>query len=241
MGRPDRRLALRRRRRPARPGDRAPRRRPRHLRLPARAAVHAARRASRSGRATSAARPAEAPASTTRPAPRSASSASTTGPPPSSGSTTSSRTPSPVSGDRPPNVEHVVAINRGPLVEELGAPAPLSPRAVEVAIADGALLVDARTNEQFDEAHIPGAISASAYDTGFATKVGRVVAAGRRADRRRRLRRLRAGGRRPAGLGRPARARIPRRRDDLVALRGAAGPAHRDDRPGHAGRAPGGR
>ncbi len=78
-------------------------------------------------------------------------------------------------GDPPPNVEHVVAINRGPLVEELGAPAPLSPRAVEVAIADGALLVDARTNEQFDEAHIPGAISASAYDTGFATKVGRVA------------------------------------------------------------------
>ena len=78
-------------------------------------------------------------------------------------------------GDRPPNVEHVVAINRGPLLEEMGTPAPLSPRAVEVAIAEGALLVDARTNEQFDEAHIPGAISASAYDTGFATKVARVL------------------------------------------------------------------
>ena len=79
-------------------------------------------------------------------------------------------------GDRPPNVEHIVALNRGPLVEELGTPAPLTPRAVEVAIAEGAILVDARTNEQFDEAHIPGAISASAYDTGFATKVAQVVA-----------------------------------------------------------------
>jgi glyoxylase-like metal-dependent hydrolase (beta-lactamase superfamily II)/rhodanese-related sulfurtransferase len=78
-------------------------------------------------------------------------------------------------GDRPPNVERIVALNRGPLVEELGTPAPLTPRGVEVAIADGAILVYARTNEQFDEAHIPGAISASAYDTGFATKVGRVV------------------------------------------------------------------
>ncbi len=78
-------------------------------------------------------------------------------------------------GDRPPNVDHVVDLNRGPLVEELGARAPLSPRAVEVAIAGGALLVDARTNDQFDEAHIPGAISASAYDTGFATKVAEVV------------------------------------------------------------------
>jgi hydroxyacylglutathione hydrolase len=79
-------------------------------------------------------------------------------------------------GDRPPNVEHIVALNRGPLIEELGTPAPLTPRAVEVAIAEGSILVDARTNEQFDEAHIPGAISASAYDTGFATKVAKVVA-----------------------------------------------------------------
>jgi glyoxylase-like metal-dependent hydrolase (beta-lactamase superfamily II)/rhodanese-related sulfurtransferase len=78
-------------------------------------------------------------------------------------------------GDRPPHVEHIVALNRGPLIEHLGAPTPLTPREVEEAIAAGAILVDARTNEQFDEAHIPGAISASAYDTGFATKVGRVV------------------------------------------------------------------
>ena len=86
-------------------------------------------------------------------------------------------TRSPRIGAQPPNVEHVVALNRGPLVEELGTPAPLTPRAVEVAIAEGAILVDARTNEQFDEAHIPGAISASAYDTGFATKVAQVVPA----------------------------------------------------------------
>jgi hydroxyacylglutathione hydrolase len=78
-------------------------------------------------------------------------------------------------GERPPNVEHVVALNRGPLLESMSTPAPLTPRAVEVAIAEGAILVDARTNEQFDEAHVPGAISASAYDTGFGTKVGRVV------------------------------------------------------------------
>jgi rhodanese-related sulfurtransferase/glyoxylase-like metal-dependent hydrolase (beta-lactamase superfamily II) len=79
-------------------------------------------------------------------------------------------------GDRPPNVDRIVALNRGPLIEQLGTPVPLAPRGVEVAIAGGAVVVDARTNEQFDEAHIPGAISASAYDTGFATKVARVVA-----------------------------------------------------------------
>ncbi|HEY6671377.1 MAG TPA: MBL fold metallo-hydrolase [Solirubrobacterales bacterium] len=78
-------------------------------------------------------------------------------------------------GDPPPNVEQIVAINRGPLIEVMGTPVPLAPRAVEVGIAEGVLLVDARTNEQFDEAHIPGAISASAYETGFATKVAKVI------------------------------------------------------------------
>jgi glyoxylase-like metal-dependent hydrolase (beta-lactamase superfamily II)/rhodanese-related sulfurtransferase len=79
-------------------------------------------------------------------------------------------------GDRPPNVEHIVALNRGPLLESIGAPARLSPRGFEAAIAEGAIAVDSRTNEQFDEAHIPGSISSSAYDTGFATKVAEVVA-----------------------------------------------------------------
>ncbi len=78
-------------------------------------------------------------------------------------------------GERPPNAEYVVALNRGSLLEQLGTPAALSPHAVETAIAEGALLVDARTTDQFDEAHVPGAISASAYDTGFATKVAQVV------------------------------------------------------------------
>jgi rhodanese-related sulfurtransferase/glyoxylase-like metal-dependent hydrolase (beta-lactamase superfamily II) len=78
-------------------------------------------------------------------------------------------------GDPPPNVEHIVALNRGPLIESMGTPIPLAPRAVEAGIAEGALLVDARTNEQFDEAHVPGALSASAYETGFATKVAKVV------------------------------------------------------------------
>ncbi|MET0307032.1 MAG: MBL fold metallo-hydrolase [Solirubrobacterales bacterium] len=78
-------------------------------------------------------------------------------------------------GERPPNVERIVALNRGPLIESISSPARLTPRRLEAAIAAGAFAVDSRTNEQFDEAHIPGAISASAYDTGFATKVAQVV------------------------------------------------------------------
>jgi len=48
----------------------------------------------------------------------------------------------------PPNVEHVVALNRGPLLGHRGTPMPLSPRAVESAIAEGAVVIDARTNVQ---------------------------------------------------------------------------------------------
>ena len=77
--------------------------------------------------------------------------------------------------DPPPNVEHIVGLNRGPLLERLGAPVPMPPREVEAAVGDGAMVVDARTNAQFDEAHIPGAISASSYETGFATKVASVL------------------------------------------------------------------
>jgi hydroxyacylglutathione hydrolase len=54
----------------------------------------------------------------------------------------------------------------------------MSPRQVVNAVTDGAVVVDARTNDQFDEAHIQGAISASAYETGFATKVASVVPPG---------------------------------------------------------------
>ena len=81
-------------------------------------------------------------------------------------------------GDRPPNVERIVSLNRGPLVEGFGTPAPLTPHQVEEAVAAGAVVIDGRTNEQFDEAHIAGALSASAYDTGFATKVSLVAPEG---------------------------------------------------------------
>jgi hydroxyacylglutathione hydrolase len=78
-------------------------------------------------------------------------------------------------GDKPPNIERIVSLNRGPLVENFGTPAPMTPYEVEEAVAAGAVVIDGRTNEQFDEAHIAGALSTSSYDTGFATKVSRVA------------------------------------------------------------------
>ncbi|HEX6782657.1 MAG TPA: rhodanese-like domain-containing protein [Solirubrobacterales bacterium] len=81
-------------------------------------------------------------------------------------------------GDKPPNIERIVGLNRGPLVEDFGTPAPLSTHEVEELVEAGAVVIDGRTNEQFDEAHIEGALSASSYDTGFATKVSRVAPEG---------------------------------------------------------------
>ncbi len=78
-------------------------------------------------------------------------------------------------GDKPPNIERIVALNCGPLVDDFGTPAPLTPHQVEEAVAERAVVIDGRTNDQFDEAHIAGALSTSSYDTGFATKVSRVA------------------------------------------------------------------
>jgi hydroxyacylglutathione hydrolase len=78
-------------------------------------------------------------------------------------------------GDKPPNLGRIVSLNRGPLVDDFGTPTPMTPYEVEEAVANGAVVIDGRTNEQFDEAHIAGALSTSSYDTGFATKVSLVA------------------------------------------------------------------
>jgi glyoxylase-like metal-dependent hydrolase (beta-lactamase superfamily II)/rhodanese-related sulfurtransferase len=74
-------------------------------------------------------------------------------------------------GPQPPNFRNIVALNRGPLVKEAVEAHPLSPRQVHQAHEDGALVVDVRTEEQFDEAHIPGAVSITARRAGFGSKL----------------------------------------------------------------------
>jgi glyoxylase-like metal-dependent hydrolase (beta-lactamase superfamily II)/rhodanese-related sulfurtransferase len=71
-------------------------------------------------------------------------------------------------GPQPPNFRNIVALNRGPLVMEVPEAHPLTPRQVEQA---GALVVDVRTELQFDEAHIPGAVSITARRAGFGSKL----------------------------------------------------------------------
>jgi len=74
-------------------------------------------------------------------------------------------------GPQPPNFENIVALNRGPLVRDSVEPHPLAPRQVEQHQARGALVVDVRTELQFDEAHIPGAVCMTALRAGFGSKL----------------------------------------------------------------------
>jgi hydroxyacylglutathione hydrolase len=72
---------------------------------------------------------------------------------------------------QPPNFKAIVAINRGPLLTAGVEVLPLASRQVEQKHAEGALLVDVRTDLQFDEAHIPGSICATMLHAGFGTRL----------------------------------------------------------------------
>ena len=76
-----------------------------------------------------------------------------------------------VLGPQPPNFKNIVSLNRGPLVRETAEAHPLNPRQVQQAQADGALVVDVRTELQFDEAHIPGAVCITSRRAGFGSKL----------------------------------------------------------------------
>jgi glyoxylase-like metal-dependent hydrolase (beta-lactamase superfamily II)/rhodanese-related sulfurtransferase len=81
-------------------------------------------------------------------------------------------------GPQPPNLENIVALNRGPLVSEVAEARPLDPRQVGQAAADGALVVDVRTELEFDEAHIPGAICITSRRAGFGSKLAWIAEPG---------------------------------------------------------------
>jgi hydroxyacylglutathione hydrolase len=72
---------------------------------------------------------------------------------------------------QPPNFQAIVAINRGPLLRDSIDVHPLTPRQVGQAQRTGALVIDVRTELQFDEAHIPDAICITARHAGFGSKL----------------------------------------------------------------------
>jgi len=74
-------------------------------------------------------------------------------------------------GEQPPNFQAIVALNRGPLLTDGVELLPLAPRQVEQLRGEGALIVDVRTDLQFDEAHIPGAVCIPRHIAGFGSKL----------------------------------------------------------------------
>jgi hydroxyacylglutathione hydrolase len=74
-------------------------------------------------------------------------------------------------GPQPPNFKAIVELNKGPLVTDGVELMALAPRQVEQKRRAGALLVDVRTDQQFDDAHIPGAICNPMLRAGFGSKL----------------------------------------------------------------------
>ena len=76
-----------------------------------------------------------------------------------------------VSAPRPPNIERIVELNRGPFV---GRPELLQP----LASAEGVAVLDVRPVEAYAAGHVPGALNVPITGSSFATKAGFVLPAG---------------------------------------------------------------
>ncbi len=99
-------------------------------------------------------------------------------------------------GPQPPNFQKIVDLNRGPLLTR-GVEVPaLYPHQVLLKRDEGALLIDVRTDLQFDDVHIQGSVCIPSFSSGFGSKlawiadhdreivfIGRDDADGRRAAR----------------------------------------------------------
>jgi hydroxyacylglutathione hydrolase len=74
-------------------------------------------------------------------------------------------------GPQPPNFQAIVELNQGELLTEGVDVLALTPRQLEHKRRGGALVVDVRTDLQFDEAHIPGAVCIPGVQAGFGTRL----------------------------------------------------------------------
>jgi rhodanese-related sulfurtransferase len=83
-------------------------------------------------------------------------------------------------GPQPPNFRNIVALNRGPLVADAVDARPLTPRQIETARDAGALVVDVRTELQFDDAHLPDSICITTLRAGFGSRLAWLVDPGQR-------------------------------------------------------------
>lgn len=82
-------------------------------------------------------------------------------------------------GPQPPNFQAIVELNRGPLVTDGVDLLPLAPRQVELHQRSGGLVVDVRTDLQFDDGHIPGAVGIPLTSAGFGSRLAWIADLGR--------------------------------------------------------------
>jgi hydroxyacylglutathione hydrolase len=78
---------------------------------------------------------------------------------------------------KPANILNIVATNQGhrPLTAGIPKAAPLSPARVQELMAEGTLVVDARSSAAFGSGHIPGAINIQAAGSEFEQRVGWII------------------------------------------------------------------
>jgi glyoxylase-like metal-dependent hydrolase (beta-lactamase superfamily II)/rhodanese-related sulfurtransferase len=74
-------------------------------------------------------------------------------------------------GPQPPNFQKIVELNRGALLTRGIEVDALYPHQVQLRRDEGALLVDVRTDLQFDDVHISGSICIPSFSPGFGSKL----------------------------------------------------------------------
>ena len=78
---------------------------------------------------------------------------------------------------KPANILNIVATNQGkrPLTREIPKARPLSPQRVSALMAEGHVVVDARSSAEFGAGHIPGAYNIQMASSEFEQRVGWVT------------------------------------------------------------------
>ncbi len=74
-------------------------------------------------------------------------------------------------GPQPPNFQAIVELNRGELVTDGVEVRSLTAQQVDGKLAGGALVVDVRADQQFDDGHIPGTVCIPGGRAGFGTRL----------------------------------------------------------------------
>jgi len=71
---------------------------------------------------------------------------------------------------QPPNFERIVALNKGPLLQDAAVLDPLAPARVRELMEVGALVIDGRPPREFDAEHVPGSVNVTTTRSSVGTR-----------------------------------------------------------------------